>query len=137
MPLTTSSEAASSTDPETWTTHANATRSKVGRGVGFVLNGDGIVCVDVDNCVTNGVVEPWAQDVLDAAGDTYVELSPSGRGLHVWGYGVLPAGRVLRVPGGRVECYGAGRFITVTGDQVGSCRRFGDLSAFLKSVGAV
>lgn len=128
MPLTPAGAAASSTDPETWSRYRDASRSAVGDGVGFVLNGDGLVCLDVDHCVTAGRVAPWAADLLEAVGDTYVELSPSGRGLHIWGRANLRAGRVVRIPGGKVECYGSGRYITVTARPVpGSFPRIADI----------
>lgn len=89
--------------------------SKVGVGPGFVLNGDGIVCIDLDHCLVDGVLEPWAQAIIDMVPATYVEVSPSGDGLHVWGYGELERGRRIRVDGGMVEAYATARYLTVTG----------------------
>jgi primase-polymerase (primpol)-like protein len=89
----------------------------VGDGIGFVLNGDGIVCMDLDHCLVAGRVAAWAAPVLKAVPRTYIEVSPSGEGLHVWGTGRLPRGRVIGVPGGRVELYGSGRYLTVTGQR--------------------
>src|SRR5690606_28454630 len=54
VPLQVNGGAASSTDPRTWSTYTAAMRSNVGVGVGYVLAGDGIVCVDLDHCVTDG-----------------------------------------------------------------------------------
>jgi primase-polymerase (primpol)-like protein len=48
---------------------------------------------------------------------TYVEVSPSGSGLHVWGFADLVQGRRT----GDVEIYGAGRYITVTGRRFRGC----------------
>lgn len=101
---------ASSTDPRTWVTLAEATASYRGVGVGFVLAGDGI---GLDHCVTDGTVAPWAQVILDANPATFPELSVSGTGLHVWG--LLPA-----APGGRIrdgdcniEIYSTGRYVAL------------------------
>jgi primase-polymerase (primpol)-like protein len=47
---------------------------------------------------------------------TYVEVSPSGEGLHVWGRATVPTGRRVLVDGLSVEVYGVGRYLTVTGE---------------------
>lgn len=49
-------------------------------GVGFAhTEAGGIVTLDFDNCVHDGVVDP---QVLDLVGNTYAEFSPSGKGVH-------------------------------------------------------
>jgi primase-polymerase (primpol)-like protein len=129
VPLTVGGATASSTDPATWSRHAEASRSTAGAGLGFVLNDDGIACVDLDHCLSGGELAPWARRVLDLAGPTWVERSVSGDGLHIWGLGSLPHGR--RIPldgGGTAELYGTGRYIAVTGETWGDTpRRLGDL----------
>ncbi|MFE5332939.1 DNA primase [Embleya sp. NPDC056575] len=117
---------ASSTNPRTWSTYEQARTSTEGRGAGFVLNGDGIVCIDLDHCLTGNVLAPWAQRIVDRAGSTFVEISPSGDGLHIWGRAQLTSGRVVNTAdGGKAEVYGNGRYITVTH------RRFGNTPAVL------
>lgn len=129
MPLTAKGRAASSTDPGTWCSYRDAKASKVGAGLGFVLNGDGIVCVDLDHCVDDrGRVAGWAQRILDDLPATYVELSPSGRGLHIFGYGRVERGRRVRRGDIAVEVYGQGRYIAMTG------RRHADAPARLANV---
>ena len=86
----------------------------VGDGVGFVLNGDGLVCVDLDNCVSDGVLSEWAERVLKLFPGAAVEVSLSGHGLHVWGTGPLVS-RVVDVFGGKVEVYADKRYIAMTG----------------------
>lgn len=129
VPLTVGGATASSTDPATWARHAEAARSTAGAGLGFVLNGDGIACVDLDHCLNGERLAPWAQRVLDLAPGCWVERSVSGDGLHIWGRGALPSGR--RIPldgGGTAELYGTGRYIAVTGQTWGDTpRRLGDL----------
>lgn len=103
--------------------------------MGFVLNGDGIVCIDLDHCITDGGLDPWAATILASCPDTYVEVSPSGHGLHVWGLGDVPAGRVLAVIGGKVELYGSGRYLTVTEKPyAGAPSMLADLSALIAQV---
>lgn len=118
VPLTTADRPASSTNPSTWTTYQQAKRSTVGAGLGFVLNGDGIVCIDLDGCIApSGRITPPALALIELAGQTYIEVSPSGRGLHIWGKAALPAGRCLHWHGQPVELYPSGRYITVTGTR--------------------
>lgn len=116
MPLTPEGRAASSTDPNTWATYEQAAASTIGAGHGFVLNGDGIVCIDLDNCLTGNQLAPWAKTILDQAPDTYVEISASGKGLHIFGTGHVEKGRrIRRDDGANIEVYPNGRYIAVTG----------------------
>lgn len=124
---------ASSTDRETWATHEAAARSRVGTGRGFVLDGDGIVCIDLDHCLIAGQPTPAARRFLAQLPDTYVEVSPSGDGLHIWGRGRVDHGRRLRRGGLDLEVYGTGRYITVTGRRVRGAH-LADLSEVLTSV---
>jgi primase-polymerase (primpol)-like protein len=115
VPLTTTGRAASSTNPATWSTYAEAVASKAGAGIGFVLNGDGLCCLDLDHCLEDGRPTPAARRFLYKLPRTYIEVSPSGEGLHVWGFAYVPTGRQLVVDGLFVEAYGTGRYMTVTG----------------------
>jgi primase-polymerase (primpol)-like protein len=113
VPLTVKGAAASSTNPATWSEYDIAATSPIGDGVGFVLNGDGLACIDLDHCLIDGVLADWAAEILAAAGRTYVEVSPSGQGLHIFGYGNVGTGR--RRNG--AECYDRARYMTVTGQR--------------------
>ena len=115
-PIATAGWTISVHDTEAWVSYAEVRDCEVGDGYGFVLNGDGIVCIDLDDCVTDGVVDDEALVFLDLLGPSYTEFSPSGRGLHVWGYGRMDKGKRFKLGGLKVEAYPAGRFITVTGD---------------------
>ena len=130
VPLSAWGTVAKSNDPETWTTFADAEASEVGSGLGFVLNGDGIVCLDIDHCLEDGEVAPWARALVESLPATWIEVSPSGDGLHVWGTGAIRS-RVAKVQGGRVEIYGSGRYLTVTG------RRFRDAPLSLADLSGV
>jgi len=110
---------ASSTNPLTWSTFDDAAASRAGVGLGFALNGDGVICVDLDNAINDaGRIKPWAKKILLLMPDTYVEVSPSGKGLHVWGFGSVTLGRRWEYADGGVEIYGTGRYMTVTGKRV-------------------
>ena len=117
MPLQVNGRAASSTNPATWAAHADAKAASPGVGVGFVLNGDGVMCIDLDHCVTDGELAPWAAEILASLPPTYTELSPSGTGLHVWGWGFVGRGRKIRRGDVCVELYDRGRYVTVTGKR--------------------
>lgn len=109
---------ASSTDPETWSSFemARTTFEEGGfLGVGFALNNDGIVGVDLDECVTNGNPTSAAVEVIDRLQCRYVELSPSGKGLRAFGYGPAIKGTRGKLNGVKVELYSTGRYLTVTG----------------------
>lgn len=118
VPLTagrTRAAVASSTDASTWSTYRAAARSTAGVGVGFVLTGaDPIVCIDLDHAIVDGVLQPWARRIVASAPATYIEVSPSGTGLHIWGTGVVGRGRRIRRSQSAVEVYDRGRYMTVT-----------------------
>ena len=107
---------ASVTAPATWSEHAEAAASKAGVGVGYVLaEGDGIVCIDLDHCLDDGKLAPWARTILDRCPPSFTEVSPGGDGLHVWGLGELERGRRIRRDGAAIEVYGQGRYVAMTG----------------------
>jgi hypothetical protein len=113
---------ASSTDPSTWGTFHQAEAAYLEgdrTGIGFVLNGDGMVGVDIDHCVTDGLPNPAALTMLDQLGAAYVELSPSGTGLRAFGYAEnLPSGCKGQYNGLDVELYSTGRYLTLTGQPI-------------------
>ena len=109
---------ASVTKPSTWSTFNQAETAylKGGySGVGFVLNGDGIVGVDLDKCAPDGVPNADALNLLNRIGCQYIELSPSGIGLRGFGYGDNISGRRGILDGVSVELYSTARYLTVTG----------------------
>lgn len=125
--------AASSTNSATWCSYEAARGSRFGVGSGFVLNGDGIVCIDLDECVRDGELAPWARRIVDRAPGCYVELSPSGTGVHIWGRAFMRQGRVVPVEGGgKAEIYPDGRYITVTSQRWGDTpSELGDLTGLV------
>jgi hypothetical protein len=92
-------------------------------GIGYLMTGaHGIVGVDLDHCVKDGVTAPWAAEII-AKLDSYTEYSPSGTGLHVilsgdletdWSAKLGDGPHTSKSPG--VDVYGGGaRFLTFTG----------------------
>lgn len=109
VPVTLAGRAASSTDPATWASFDSVRRSTVGDGVGFVL-GDGVACIDLDHCLVYGKPNDLARSVLARTTGAYVEISPSGDGLHIWGTAPEQPGRMRD----GIEVYSVGRYITIT-----------------------
>jgi len=82
-------------------------------GVGFVFcSGDPYAGVDLDKCRDSetGEIERWAADIVNGL-DSYTELSPSGRGLHIILKGKVPAPLKLD----HIEMYSIERYFTITG----------------------
>jgi len=124
---------ASSTDPTHWGTFEQAIaiynngHNVYGfSGIGFMLNdGDPFNFVDLD--------DPWAlnpdgtpknadpagiqraqQDIFTRFAGTYMELSQSGKGLHIISLGITPRGKRV----GSIEMYSHARFMVMTGNVV-------------------
>lgn len=110
-PITATGTPASSTKSATWTTYDTARASRVGDGLGFVL-GAGFACIDIDHCLSDGVPDARAERLLEAHPDAYVEISPSGTGLHIWGLAPEGPGRTRS----DFEFYSVGRYMTVPGN---------------------
>ena len=88
-----------------------------GWGVGVLLNGDGLVAIDIDGCVHDGEPSPESLAVMRDHGVGYVEFSPSGTGLHGYGLADLRFVKKTRfnLCAANVEIYAHSRFMTVTG----------------------
>lgn len=95
-------------------------------GIGFVFTKDDpFVFIDLDNCFEGDEPNELAQKVLKLAGNTYSEVSPSGKGLHIFGTGKLE--RAIKPQHGKFEVYSSGRFSTVTENGVENDSRSGDI----------
>lgn len=138
---------ASTTDPATWASFAEAEAAYLERegepdaftGVGIVLDGDGLAGVDIDHCVTDGKPDPAALALLDSLGAAYVEVSPSGTGLRAFGYAErLERGAKGKANGLDVELYSTGRYLTMTGQTIKAgpiapLRGFGELAERIRA----
>ncbi|WP_286159040.1 AAA family ATPase [Methylobacterium sp. Leaf456] len=112
--------AAQSNNPATWAPYSRAAEFAAKRGmagVGFVLDGQGEHSgIDLDGCrdPDTGRLQAWAQVAVDF-GETYAEVSPSGRGLRFFVKGKID-GR--KIDAAQVELYASGRYLTVTGQHL-------------------
>lgn len=132
----TTGRSAKANDPATWGKYDDAARwyerhqKDPNRGCGFVFRkGDGLVFVDVDNCLTDdGKLNEWAEPIIRPfIGRCYAEKSPGGRGLHLFLIANFPAGttktgatwKVFPEQKDRrdnIAVFDDRRFSTVTGD---------------------
>lgn len=99
-------------------------------GIGFVLTEkDPFFFIDLDNCVDNGKILPWAEEILNLF-PTYWEFSPSKKGLHGYGIGKIPekylSGKKTGRRKGSIEIYDKGRFFTFTEDPLPNTNRISD-----------
>lgn len=113
------SKAASSTNPETWSTFDMA-YDAVSKGFydycGFVFADNGLVGVDIDTGHDDeGFLTPLAADIIGKCG-SYTEKSKSGRGFHILIKGTLPFKGKNNLAG--VEIYKSARYFIMTGDTL-------------------
>lgn len=124
-PITADGKPASSTNAATWSPYSQI-RDLDRRG--FVL-GDGVGCIDLDHCLVDGEPNDAARAFLATLPPTYIEISPSGDGLHIWGRLPEAPGTRQTLGGLSVERYSVGRYITITERPFrGSVSTLADLS---------
>lgn len=120
--------AAVTTDPSTWSTYQQAIDTGMPH-IGFVLSeNDPFAIIDLDDPYSKKdektgkrvysddeckLIIARQQKVRSKCG-TYEELSKSGRGLHLIGYGNLPSGRKRD----EIEIYSNVRYIICTGNTI-------------------
>lgn len=110
---------ASTTNSRAWTTYDNALQSlKSGKydGLGFVLDKN-ITFIDLDHCIgDNGDLTPLAKNIIDNFKDTFIEVSQSGNGLHIFALGMVKKA----VKRKEIELYSTGRYAALTGNAINS-----------------
>src|SRR5262245_36437442 len=83
---------ASTSDSNTWADYSTALATvQAGQadGLSYVLTKDDpFGAIDLDHCrctITNSI-DIWAQNYLQAAVNTYQEVTPNGEGVRIWGF---------------------------------------------------
>ncbi|NCC28735.1 MAG: hypothetical protein EOM22_11475 [Gammaproteobacteria bacterium] len=112
---------ASSTDPRTWMDYPSAIgiindEDSGYAGVGFVLRSEnGILALDFDH-VRDAHTGAIREDVMGAIMHlgTYAEISPSGTGVRIIGYGTMDRA----ITSVTLQGWVTGRFITITGHRL-------------------
>jgi len=110
---------ASSTNAKTWGDYSfvvAACKAYNYTGLGFVFTKEtGIVGIDIDHCIEDGKLNDVAAAILAKVPPTFMELSPSGTGLHIFLRGDMP-GTGSRNSKTGVEMYNHARYFTMTGN---------------------
>lgn len=125
VPYQANGREAKSNTPNTWCSWDDAVdaliigddRGNTFDGLGFVFVGDdGIVGIDLDDCVdAAGNYSEMAAELLDRV-DGYAEVSPSGTGIKIFTRADLE--RAFKDNTKGIELYKQGRYFTVTGHGV-------------------
>ena len=106
--------------PERWVNFNDAKTKN--RPLGFVLvEEDKIVCIDLDHAIQDKKLSPMAKEIIEKFTGTYMELSQSGKGIHIFVKGTIPKNINLSSEG--IELYKNNRYIALTGD-IGDGRFF-------------
>ena len=83
--------------------------------IGFILvEEDNIVCIDLDNAIVNGQLSSMAEEIIKEFSGTYMEISQSGKGLHIFARGNLENN--LNLSSNGIEIYKNNRHIVLTGN---------------------
>lgn len=122
VPYQPNGKKAKSNDSSTWYSFdvAMSTFQDIGGFDGICwmmpIKPSGLIFIDIDHCIKNGIIEPWAQQIIDEF-DSYTERSQSGNGLHILIDGTKPIRR-CRKHGSPFEIYDCLRPCYLTGDVV-------------------
>src|SRR6266699_2639834 len=85
------------------------------QGIGFMLSYSPFSAIDLDHCIREGSMQPWAQEIINEL-DTYTEYSPSWNsasgtgGVHLLVEGKPQANKKA----GNIEVYGEKHYLTIT-----------------------
>ena len=130
-------EPAKSGVSDTWGTYEEAVRcvcQGLALGIGYEFNGQGVYGVDLDHVISeSGIITPQAQEIVDGLA-SYTEVSPSGRGLHI--FVTADHANIIRhrKQGGFVEIYTNARYFTMTGNAYGGYDHIAHRSAELQKI---
>lgn len=115
VPYTLRGTLANVTDPSTWSSFDDVLRSvELGNfsGIGFVFSNNDPYCfIDLDDAEGDDALLQRHLKVYHEF-ETYAEVSPSGKGLHLICKGKVPAGRRRS----KIEIYPHERYATMTGN---------------------
>lgn len=122
---------ASTVDPTTWVTFEEAEAAAADpknnfSGIGFTISKHfPLLCIDLDHCLNEeGQIKRDDFMILAEAADSYMEVSPSGDGLHIImaldTHVPLLANKKVFDDGTAFECYTESRYFTYTGKSFGT-----------------
>ena len=143
-------QGAKSNDAATWVNYDEAKSYAIKRaqkqgtrygdyfGVGIEFSGvEGLTGIDLDYVIDDeGELKPFAREILELM-NSYTELSPSGRGLHI----LCKLNKPLSEIGSRrrndelgLEIYDEGRFFTVTEKPYGEIKKIAERTAEVEEI---
>lgn len=111
-------------NPDIWLPHAQAVAYAAAMGpgytVGFVITAaDPFFCLDIDGALqADGTWSPLSQHLVASLPGCSVEISQSGRGLHIWGCGPVPP-HTKKNEDLHIELYTERRLIAIGHNAVG------------------
>jgi len=112
-------------DPKNWLTFEEAIKysKELKLGIGFDFTKDlGYVFIDMDHVYKNGIIEdPRIKSITENA-DTFIEISPSGEGLHLFFKCPKFDFGSTKIEGLPIEVYDKARFTTFTGMPFGELK---------------
>lgn len=119
-------DVASGQDASVWTGYTEAAVAAAcrgaGWGIGFVFTpACGFWFLDIDGAAQGNQWSPLAQQLCAAFPGAAIEVSSSGKGLHIFGRGAIPPHGCRNQKLG-LELYHEGRFVLLGSNQVGDCR---------------
>jgi hypothetical protein len=130
VPYTVQGKLASVTDPSTWTSFQeafNAVQLGASSGIGFIFTSDDpYTFIDLDDAEGDSSILERHLKVYHEF-DSYSEVSPSGKGLHIIVKGKVPAGRRRS----KIEIYPSLRYATMTGNVYNNKLIINDRQALL------
>ena len=113
---------ASVSKPATFTDFSTAATASVNySGIGIRVSNH-IIGIDLDYCIKDGTTLPWALAIVQMFPQTYVEISPSGKGLRILCLapdGYIYDSDIYYIKHGNIEVYVpyvTTHFVTVTGN---------------------
>jgi len=137
---------AKSNDPYSWGTYEDAlaaVNAGHAEGIGYMLLGSDLAAIDIDHCADPQSAAPdaWAQALIKEAQavNAYVEITVSGSGARILTKGEGPSVHrrfsVEGREGAGIEFYrDTGRYITISGYEIGHCAELPSSTDFSDSV---
>lgn len=99
-------------------------------GIGFILATESeFTCIDLDNCIQDGQISTTAKEIIEKF-KSYTELSPSGKGLHIWVIAKISGTNTTQVvyKDQKIEMFVRSHHVTLTGrvldgyNQIKNCQ---------------
>lgn len=100
-------------NPDRWIDFEEAKNKN--QDLGFVLTEeDNIICIDLDQSIVDSHLTAMGKEIVESFKGSYMELSQSGEGIHIFCKGKL-LDNVIK-PSEGIEIYKNNRYIALTGD---------------------